>query len=523
MSKIKKNDFLDWSVETINTPPAEMVEKNVCIDEKTIKNKELVRIEMNLIQFPIFSKNTQRKINQAFTYIFNEDKRTYMTISPNAGDYIPGEMEEKVFIALMQIMKEKGMERKIVISSVELKNKLKMTTRRYLDILKSSLIRLGSTNYTFKNTFYSSELKGTINKEINTSIFNIDIISLEEEQNLKYRKQFKDKRVKVVYEIEFSEHFYNNIIQKGYLVFNGNTLLEIDGSVARTIYMLIEKLRYNKVYLKIDVIYLINRIPLQFDKKNATRTVNTLKKAFEELREKKLIENYNFIKESTWESSEVEFFFPELLLTERQQMFYDDKNDFEKIKKLNDFTVSDMKFEILKENKKIKKEEIEEIVPTENIYNPNTDKAKEYYNILSEDEKSEIEKIVEEQYYKKCGQRSKVQTLAFSHSKKSLIIKYIIDNELYKELNRLKKLKSIEKEEEKVETIEEELNIEELKKYTEETITVSTSLFNVSEDVIRKIKFLVYNEITPMIVEKTLTKEILKEIIKKYVMENITY
>ncbi|MGL5717904.1 MAG: hypothetical protein ACRCX2_33185, partial [Paraclostridium sp.] len=85
--------------------------------------------------------------------------------------------------------------------------------------------------------------------------------------------------------------------------------------------------------------------------------------------------------------------------------------------------------------------------------------------------------------------------------------------------------KEKEEESKKVDIIEtkEELNIEELKKYTEETITVSTSLFDVSEDVIKKIKFLVYSEITPMIVEKTLTKEILKDIIKKYVMENITH
>lgn len=334
MSKIIKNKkSLDWwnSQEVIDTPPTEIIEENVFIDENFIKNKDLIRIDLNLIQFPIFSKNTHRKVNQIVKYYFNKNRETYITVTPQAGDYIPGEMEEKVFIALMQIMKERDMKRKIIISSVDLRDKLKMKTGAYIDILSKALSRLGSTNYTFKNTLYSSEFKGTLDRKVETSIFNITTISLNEKQNKKYREMFKDKRIKVIYEIEFSEHFYNNIIQKGYMVYNGNTLLGIESTVARTLYMLVEKLRFNKLYLKLDTVFLIKRIPLKDDKKNLNKTIKTLEKAFQELVDKKLIDKFNFIKESTWEKSEVEMFFLEISNEDKQNRFYGDRNDFRKL------------------------------------------------------------------------------------------------------------------------------------------------------------------------------------------------
>jgi hypothetical protein len=107
-------------------------------------------------------------------------------------------------------MKERDMKRKIIISSVDLRDKLKMKTGAYLEILSKALSRLGSTNYTFKNTLYSSEFKGVLDRKIETSIFNITTISLDEKKNMKYREMYKDKRIKVIYEIEFSEHFYSN-------------------------------------------------------------------------------------------------------------------------------------------------------------------------------------------------------------------------------------------------------------------------------------------------------------------------
>lgn len=347
----KSNDV--WWQETIDTPETEYIEENFYVEESLVKNKELIRIEMNLIQLPIFSKNTKRKVNQVVKYFFNSNRDTYITVTPTAGNYIPGEMEEKVFIALMQIMKEKGMPKQFVISGANLRDKLKLNTGRYADAIKSSLLRLSETNYKFKNTMYSSELKGTINKEVSTPILTLEIITLSLKQNEKYRKVFDDKRIKEVYKISITDHFYSNIIQKGYMVYNSRILLEISTSTARTIYMLIEKLRFEKTELKIDTIFLIKRIPLKFDKQHLSQTMNTLKRSFSELKDKNLIKDFKIIKESTWEKSEIEIFFHEKSKEEKQQRFFEDRNDFRKL--LTETTVSDTEHEMIEDAEIIEK------------------------------------------------------------------------------------------------------------------------------------------------------------------------
>lgn len=343
---LKDNNDFDFQ-ETIETPKTEIIEEIVYVDETFIKNKELIRVDLNIVQFPIFSKNTQKKVNQIVKYFFNRNRDTYITVTPAAGDYIPGETEEKIFIALMQLMKEKGMSKKFVISSNELKDKLNLNTNRYAEIVKKSLIRLSMTNYNFKNTLYSSENKGVIKEEIVTPIMTLKILTLSLDKNKDFRKIYKDKRIKEIYEIDISDHFYNNIIQKGYLVYNSNILLEISTSVARTVYMLIEKLRFNNFYLKIDTMFLIKRIPLKYSKKLLSRTVKVLEASFEELKKRELIKDFNIIKEKTWEKSEIEIFFEEDSINQKQQRFYDDRNDFRKI--LTASSISDTEHNMIEE------------------------------------------------------------------------------------------------------------------------------------------------------------------------------
>lgn len=358
-----KDDCFDFQ-ETIETPEAEIVEEIVYVDENFIKNKDLIRVDMNIVQFPIFSKNTQKKVNQIVKYYFNKNRDTYITVTPTAGDYIPGEAEEKIFIALMQLMKEKGMPKKFIISSNELKDKLKLNTNRYAEIVKKSLIRLSRTNYNFKNTMYSSEYKGTIKEEISTPILTLKIITLSLKENKKYRTAYKDKRIKELYEIDISDHFYNNIIQKGYLVYNSSILLEISTSTARTIYMLIEKLRFNNLYLKIDTMFLIKRIPLKYTKKLLSRTIKVLEHAFDELKKKELIEDFKFIKEKTWEKSEIEVFFKESSIEEKQQRFFEDRNDFRKL--LTVSTISETEHNMIEMMEVIQKENPEKSVVVTN-------------------------------------------------------------------------------------------------------------------------------------------------------------
>ena len=349
-----KNNKYFISQEIIETPKTEIIEENIYIDEKLIKNKNLIRVDINIVQYPIFSKNTKRKINQIIKYYFNSNRDTYITVTPVAGDYIPGETEEKVFIALMKIMKQKGMPRKFIITAIELKKHLNLNTTRYGNIIKNALLRLSSTNYNFKNTMYSYDNKGTLKDEISTPILTLRILSLKLKENKRIKESVKDNRIKEVYEIEISEIFYKNIITKGYLVYDSDILLKITTSTARTIYMFIEKLRFDKTFIKIDTLYLIKRIPLRFDKRNVTQTIKILEKSFEELMRKSLIQNFKIIKESTWEKSEIEIFFFDFSVDYKQERFYNDLNDFKKLS--TTLTINEMEHDIISLEKKVKKE-----------------------------------------------------------------------------------------------------------------------------------------------------------------------
>ncbi|MGL4653393.1 hypothetical protein [Cetobacterium sp.] len=326
----KKSNNLNFQ-EVIDTPETEIVEENITLDESFIKNRDLIRMDMNIIQYPIFSKNTKRKTNQIVKYYFNNNRDTYITVTPASGYHIPGEMEEKVFIVLMKIMKDRGMSQKFCVTLSELKKELGLNTNRANEMIKKSLLRIANTFYSFKNTMYFNELKSVLKEEITRSIFELDIISLERKENENLKAQINDRRIKEIYQIKISDFFYKNILAKGYLVYDAAVLLEIELSTARTIYMLIEKLRFNQNYLKIDVMYLIKRIPLKYDKTNIARTVKTLIKNFRELREKELIKDFFLKKDSTWESAEIEIYFYDFAIQDKQQRFFDDLNEFRKL------------------------------------------------------------------------------------------------------------------------------------------------------------------------------------------------
>lgn len=342
--------------EIIDMPNTEIVEENIYIDEDLLKNKSLIRMDMNVIQYPLFSKNPKRKVNQVIKYFFNKKRDTYINVVPMNGNYIPGELEERIFIALMKLMKEKGIKRRFIVTANELKNELNMNTKDYVKRVKDSLIRLASTNYQFKNTLYSNKERSLLTKEVHTNIMSLEILKLEEEKNKSLKKEISDNRIKEAYEISISDYFYDNLVSKGYLVYDSDILLTIDSSTSRTIYMLIEKLRFNELYLKIDILFLIKRIPLKYDKKNIARTIQTIGKNLEELKEKKLIKDFNFIKDTTWENSEVEIFFSEVNLLLKQDRFYKDLNEFKKM--TTDLSISEMEHASVVENLLEQKEEI---------------------------------------------------------------------------------------------------------------------------------------------------------------------
>lgn len=325
----KDKDFLE--IESEVTGETSYLEEDVYVPEEIVKNKSLIRMDMNIVQFPIFSKNAKRKKNEVTTYYFNKNRDTFIIVKPPQGELIPGEGEEKIFIALMKIMKDKGMQQEFYVTAGEIKEAAKMTSNSYITDIKKALFRLSDTIYYFKNTLYSNELTTIIKEKINTPILTFSSLSLTDTKNNDLKKRVNDKRVKEVFCIKISDHFYKNIVKRGYLVYDSEILLGIHSGVARTLYMLLEKIRFENLYVKESIFALIKKIPLKYEKKSLPTTIKTLEKSFNELKQKDLIKDFKFIKETTWLEADVEVFFSEDHNSLKQERFEEDNNELKNI------------------------------------------------------------------------------------------------------------------------------------------------------------------------------------------------
>ncbi|WP_426711464.1 hypothetical protein [Cetobacterium sp. SF1] len=570
--------------EVLDTPATEIIEENLILEDTVIQNGTLIRMDINIVQYPIFSKNTRRKINQVVKYYFNNNRETYITVSPISGDHIPGEFEEKVFIALLRIMKKRKFGQTFTISSGQIKDELGINLPKIYDKIKKSLFRLSKTNYAFKNTLYSSEIKGILSSEISTNIFNLKKIDLTLKENYLYEQEISDGRIKEIYEISLSNYFYENIIRKGYLVYDSNILLNIKSSIGRTLYMLIEKLRYNEVFLKVKALFLIKRIPLKFDKNNIGRTIKIIINSLEELKEMNLILSFEVTKETTWENCDINIYFPNEIIQNKQNRFFEDLNEYKKISK--DLAISST------ENKQLKPEEdipikievtndmilsILDILPKkakslktmpraikEAIEEYSYAKVKSVALYMKKQKVTNMRAYFQkalkegwaEDYIEICEKKEQPKDNIKSENKINEIIeklkilpkeKYeLIAKEAYKDYIKqcgietsIQKLafkagkeiiigKFIEKNPEyfkELENEKNELNIfnsfEELKAYVHEYIRVCSKIYDFTSDEVDKLIKETLLELTPKFIENKLTKKDLQEILLKNIRKDI--
>lgn len=585
MSK-KINDLIETDgtdfIETIDTGPTYYLEEDISIDERYIKNKALVRMDMNIVQFPIFSKNTKRKKNEITTYFFNKNRDTYITVKPSSGELIPGEGEERVFIALMKLMKEKGMTQEFIVTAKEIKDAVKTHSNNYISEIKRALLRLSETSYNFKNTMYSNEMNAILKEEVSTPILTFKAKKLDLSGNENIKNTIKDGRIREVYIIRISDHFYKNIVKRGYLVYDSDILLDINSSVSRTLYMLIEKIRFEELYVRESVFALIKKIPLKYEKKTLSTTIKTLEKAFNELKQKHLIKDFKFIKTSTWLESDVEIYFDETHNILKQERFDEDNKDLKNIynnlaisfteKNIEEIkpsiaVTSEMIFDVLekmpskaknlKSMPKIIKDTIEsygyEKVKATAIYMSNQKKVTsprayflkalennwaddilikenserssativqkeevnkideidenivKFYNDSPDNIKKDIEEKTYREYIKECGQETKIQQMAFSVAKNSLIYKYI-------EKNNLHKVKKVE--------IQEIQKVQEKKVQNNDNLVLELEVFN---DIINK-SIEMYKMILNLTDEKIIEikRETLKELGTKFILKKLT-
>ncbi|MGL4904877.1 MAG: replication initiator protein A, partial [Cetobacterium sp.] len=332
MKKIKKYDIP--MNEVIDTGPSEIVEKFLDVSEiENEKNHSLVRIDINMIEYPLFTKSTSKKKNQIIRYFFNRSKEAYIQVNPTSGDYIPGELEERVFIALLKIMRDKRYNNMFYTTISEILTNMGIAQESFKGFygrISKALLRLSQTSYTFKNSLYSNKIKGIIEEQINTNIMNIHMISLKQARESE-KELFSDRRIKEVIKVSISEHFYDNIIRKGYLVYDSQLLLSMENPITRALYMLINKLRFNRMHIKVLSMNLIKRIPLSENIQKIGRTIKIIDKSCQELKKMNLIQDYAVIKNSKWVESEFEFYFNETHNELKQTYFFDDKNHFDNL------------------------------------------------------------------------------------------------------------------------------------------------------------------------------------------------
>ena len=367
-----------WRTETKNFKKTRK-EEYLNIDDTLIElenSSNIIRLELNTIELPLFSKDTKRTKNQIKVYHFKTDNSSYLEIEAPANFSIPGEFEERVFIALTKIMKNNNYSRKFVVSANEILENLGLSNPFYYKKIKESLTLLSKTNYTFMNSLYSNMESGIIDKKIISSIMNISIISKKDKRAGEI-EFFEDGRIKEVYEISFSDYFYDNIIRKGYLAFDAGKLLSIENSVARSIYTIVEKWRGYELYLRRPIFFIARRIPLSWEKKNVARTIKIIEKAFEELKEQNLVKSFRIIKEGKWDLAEIEVTYDEIHNKTKRDTFYTDKSEFNPIEMLVQSTEEKIKCV----SSDVEDDEIEEIL---NLFPPKVLAMKTFENFIIE-------------------------------------------------------------------------------------------------------------------------------------------
>jgi hypothetical protein len=194
--------------------------KTVILDYTPFQDESnVVRLEMNVIEFPLFSKNKRLDINTTVKYIFNKEKNSFLEITPANNNKIPGEFEERVFIALLKLFKKSGYSPTFYCKASDILDNMNIvnekTKKAMYAKVRQSISKLTTTTFKFKNLFYSNELQDVVDDLIETNILTYRLLSFKEAIGSE-KEYFSDKRIKEIYKISVSSHFYDNIIKKGY-------------------------------------------------------------------------------------------------------------------------------------------------------------------------------------------------------------------------------------------------------------------------------------------------------------------
>ena len=311
----------------------EIIEEFVDISDSLIeleKNRDLIRLEMNIVEYPIFSKNKNIKQNQVRKYYFNSEKTSFLEVRPAFNSSIPGDFEERIFISLTKIMRDRGYSQTFYTNISEILDNLNVprsTKNGLYKKTKESIDKMANSTYRFKNLFYSNEVSQVVDDLINTNMFTYRVITIKEANNNE-SDFFIDKRVREIYKITFTDEFYKNIIAKGYLAFDAEELLNIKDSITRSIFTMITKWRRNSLELKKPAYFIARRIPIAW--KNVSRAIKTIENSCIYLKDNDFISDYKIERTGKVDTTEFVFYFDEHHNMIKQKNFYDEKSSFDR-------------------------------------------------------------------------------------------------------------------------------------------------------------------------------------------------
>ncbi|MGL6100435.1 MAG: hypothetical protein ACRCZ9_00125 [Fusobacteriaceae bacterium] len=573
------------------------------------EENDLVHLEMNLIELPFFNKNSKIKKNTSIVYNFNKDKSSYLHIKPGHNLSIPAEKEEKVFYALLKILqKNNHLKNKYCYTDYfEIIKEMELTySGQERNDIKKSLEVLRGTDYEFQNSFYTkidgkhqrvsfNELK----KIVNIAFITYDKTTSEEE-----RKLFTNNKKEII-RIELSDFIKENIMNKIFLYFSKQNLMSLENAVTRNLWIKLTKWRNGTLFLKVSSKNIATRIPLSWTPSTYSKTIIIIKKALEDLKEKNLVKNYEFVnmmcgKKITNEKSYFEIEFDavhnekrnnfslgrtELDLTQNydtniehieykpnvENEFSENRKSYKNSKETEN--LAENLFNLLDENgmklstmkgkieKALKKNSFEEIKMAILYTNKNAKKSygkyftdtlenrwyeefqqkfieeqekikekekknqqiqqeqkqlsmledekehlrnatKNSYEKLSEDEKSEIERLALEDYLSQAGAQENMEHLKtfFKNMKKALITSYLVKVDYFNLKNQKKSMieelehliiieKTVEKKDENLKLDKKTLDRKEIGKILNENIDAAAMIYGIEEDKVLELKF----------------------------------
>lgn len=321
-NEVKKLDSgqKDFYVEKIEI---EEINYDLDSDPELEENSELIKYEFNMIELPFFTKDKTIEDNKARKYTFSEKDNSYMQIVPSGdpgliSNKIPQEFDEKVFYGILKLSKEQN-SREVITDYFTLA-KVSEVPYKNLERLKDSLQRLRRTTIEMNNIFYDAFIK---KKTDGNQDFNIlqnkeeytfkEVQKFPDDLKWKYQKYFRNSKISEILVLTLADKIYKNIEHKGFLYFNQKELLGIDNATARKLFILIKKWHgwQKKSVIRRSCRFLSSRIPLSWEKKTISSSINTLESACKMLKDKNLILNFALLKTSPVKNSYIEFHFSE--------------------------------------------------------------------------------------------------------------------------------------------------------------------------------------------------------------------